>query len=146
LPPAQPRHQRARRSCSGLDTDCRYVSTVTTVVCSDFHALIADFAVFRGTTAELVDLPHAVNAWCVIEVADASYERDAGEKLRGYALAGVGQYIIINLRNRTAEIHEQPDRATGTYAPPRVIGEEGSLPLRVGEGETVEVALRSVLP
>ena len=48
-------------------------------------------------------LATAADAWCVVEVADSSYERDRGEKYRAYAAAGVEQYIIINLRNRTAE-------------------------------------------
>jgi hypothetical protein len=39
-----------------------------------------------------------------MEVGDGSHERDAGEKLTGYARAGAARYTIPTLRNRTTEI------------------------------------------
>ena len=83
---------------------------------------------------------------CVIEVADSSYERDSGEKLIGYARAGIRQYIILNLRNRTAEVYTNPDTAAGTYPPPKVIAEGDPLSLRVGEAEHFDVRLAELLP
>jgi Uma2 family endonuclease len=82
----------------------------------------------------------------VIEVADSSYEKDAGEKLFGYARAGIPQYIIINLRNRTAEVYTNPDQASGTYAAPQIVSPQQSLPLRVGEAEFFAVSLVDLLP
>ena len=102
--------------------------------------------VLRGMLDEYTDLATAADALCVVEVADASYERDAGEKLRGYGQAGVEQYVIINLRSRTAEVYTNPDRTTGGYPPPRVIGSDEVLPLRVGEEEPFPVLLSDVLP
>ena len=83
----------------------RHMRTQSTLVCSEAHAPIPDAVVLRGPLNHYRDrLPVAADAWCVIEVADSSYERDAGEKLRGYAVAGVIQYVIVNLRNGTAEV------------------------------------------
>jgi len=131
---------------SRINSALRHVESQQPIVCSDTHVPEPDFVVLRGTLEEYSDLPLAGDAFCVIEVADSSYERDAGEKLIGYARAGVGQYIIINLRNRTAEVYGQPDSATGRYAQPQIISAGGSLSIRVGDGEVFEIKLGEVLP
>ena len=101
--------------------------------------------VLRGTLERYTDLPWAADAFWVVEVADSSYERDTGEKLAGYADAGVGQYIVINLRNRTAEVYTELDSVTGKYLPAKIVGESDVLELRVGEGEMFSVELRDLL-
>ena len=102
--------------------------------------------ILRGALDDYTDLPTAADAFCVIEVADSSYDRDAGEKLTGYAKAGVQQYIIINLRTRAAEVHTQPDAVAGTYPTPARIAEGELLRLRIREEEWFDVALADVLP
>ena len=104
-----------------------------------------DFAVIRGTLDEYTDLPAAIDAFSVVEVAAASYERDTGEKRVGYARAGVAQYIVLNLRNRTAEVYATPSSA-GVYPPPQVVGEGQSLLLRVGENDFLPIPLTDILP
>jgi hypothetical protein len=56
------------------------------------------------------------------------------------------QYIIINLRNRTAEVYTQPDIANGTYPPPLIVAAQDSLALRMGESESFSIRLANVLP
>lgn len=129
-----------------INNDRRHVESQQPLACSDIHQPEPDFMVLRGKLEEYTDLPTGPDTFCVVEVADSSYERDVGEKLRGYATAGVRQYIIINLRNRTAEVYTDPDRAAGTYAPPRVIEAGGTLALRVGEEEDFDVRLSDILP
>ncbi len=102
--------------------------------------------VLRGSLADYQDLPTAADAYCVVEVADSSYERDTGEKRAGYALAAVAQYIVINLRNRTAEVYLQPDPASGTYGVSEVVAEGESLSLRVGTEEVFTSVLSDLLP
>lgn len=75
-----------------------------------------------------------------------SDKADCGEKLVVYARAGVRQCIILNLRNRTAEVYTNPDAAAGTYPPPQVIAEGDSLALRVGEAEHFTLPLADMLP
>lgn len=65
----------------------RHVRSQQPVVCSDYHVPEPDFAVIRGRLEDYADHPAAADALCVVEVADSSYERDAGEKLTGYARA-----------------------------------------------------------
>ena len=51
----------------------------------------------------------------VVEVADASLDRDRGAKARLYARAGIRAYWIVNLVDRQVEVHEDP---TGPVAEP----------------------------
>lgn len=74
-----------------IDTERRHVESQQPLVCTETHVPEPDFMVLRGTLDDYTDLATAADAWCVVEVADASYERDAGEKLAGYARASVGQ-------------------------------------------------------
>lgn len=129
-----------------ITNDQRHVRSQQPLACSEIHVPEPDFMVLRGVLDDYIDLPNAADAWCVVEVADASYERDVGEKRRGYALAGVSQYIIVNLRNRTAEVYTGPDTSAGTYPPPRVVAEAETLALRVGADEVFSVILRDLLP
>lgn len=124
----------------------RHVESQQPLACSDIHQPEPDFMVLRGKLEDYTDLPTGADTFCVVEVADSSYERDAGEKLRGYAAAGVDQYVIINLRNRTAEVYTHPDRAAGTYPPPRVVTSGERLALRVGETEHFDMTLSEILP
>ena len=132
---------------TGINDERRHLRTESTLVCTETHAPIPDCVILRGKLSDY-RARHATgaDAYCVIEVADSSYERDAGDKLRGYARAGIVQYVIINLRNRTAEVYAQPDAAAGTYPPPQVVAETEPLALRVGDGEFFIVPLRDVLP
>ena len=115
-----------------INSPARHVESQQPLVCSQTHVPEPDFVVLRGTLDGYTDLPTAADAFCVVEVADSSYERDAGDKLLGYARAGIQQHIIINLPNRTAEVYTSPDRAAGNYPAPQIVPAEGALSLRVG--------------
>jgi Uma2 family endonuclease len=129
-----------------IKSESRHIRSQQALVCSETHVPEPDFMVLRGQLLDYSDLPTAADALSVVEVADSSYERDAGDKLRGYARAGIEQYIIINLRNRTAEIYAQPDPGAGTYPPPTVVAANATLPLRVGQSEFHSVPMSRILP
>ncbi len=143
-------HRRCVEQLSALrrsiDSSVRHVESQQPLVCSETHVPEPDFLILRGALADYTDLPTASDAYCVVEVADASYERDAGEKLAAYASAGIAQYIIINLRNRTAEIYTNPNLAAGTYPPPQIISENSELSLRAGQDELIAVPMKQILP
>jgi hypothetical protein len=129
-----------------INTSDRHVRSQQPLICGDDHEPQPDFMILRGLLKSYKEKPTAADAFCVIEVADSSYERDAGEKLIGYARAGIVQYIIINLRNRTAEVYTNPDSAAGSYAPPQIIPADGTLQLRVSEADVFTLPLIDVLP
>jgi hypothetical protein len=61
-----------------INNDARHLRTQSTLICSEIHAPIPDAAVLRGPRTNYRDhIPTAADAFCVIEVADSSYERDA---------------------------------------------------------------------
>jgi hypothetical protein len=143
-------HDYVVNSLAGLavkiNNETRHLRTHNAVICSEICAPVADAVVLRGQRTDYHDrLPTAADAFCVIEVADSSYERDAGEKLIGYARAGIVQYIIINLRNRTAEVYTNPDSAAGIYPPPQIIAADGTLSLRISDGDSFSLSLGGVL-
>jgi hypothetical protein len=119
-----------------------------TLCVSETYVPIPDAMILHGpTTTYRKRQPVPANVLCVIEVADSSYERDAGEKRAAYAAAGIGCYIIIiDLRNRTAEVCTGPDTTAATYPPPVIVPASGSIPLRVGETEVFEAPLGELLP
>jgi hypothetical protein len=131
-----------------INSDSRHVQSQQPLACGDNREPQPDFMVIKGRLEDVgEDGPWAADAFCVVEVADSSYERDAGVKLATYARAGVPQYVIVNLRNRTAEVYAGPDAAAGTYSPPTIVGADGVLTLRVGgDGEPFAVPLADVLP
>lgn len=145
-----PDHRKCVENLSALrksiDNDRRHVESQQPLVCSETHVPQPDFMILRRTLDQYQDLPTAADAFCVVEVADSSYERDAGEKLEAYARAGIAQYVIVNLRNRTAEVYTNPDCSSGAYQPPTVVSEGGTLPLRAGETEFLDFPLAAVLP
>ena len=68
-----------------------------------------DGVIAKGSEDDYRDRrPGASDVLCVIEVADASLNRDRRAKLRAYAGAGIPQYVIINLVDRVCEIYTEP--------------------------------------
>jgi hypothetical protein len=105
-----------------IDGPGRHLVTQLTLRLSDDYDPVPDAMVLRGPAIEY-------------------------RALAAYARAGVPQYVIVNLRDRTAEVYAGPDPAAGTYPPPLVVrGDGGTLLLRVGEGETFSVELATLLP
>ena len=51
----------------------------------------------------------------VVEISEETLRYDRGKKCRAYALAGIREYWIINLKERQLELHLQPNTAGGTY-------------------------------
>lgn len=129
-----------------LNNGHRHLSSQCQLTCTPWHVPIPDALILTASLAELDDMPTAADALCVIEVAYSSYELDVGEKLSGYARAGIRQYVVINLRNFTAEVYEGPDVAAGTYPSPRIVAADGTLELRVADAGFFSVPLADVLP
>ncbi len=146
-----PGHRKAVRRLTALaaqlDNPKRHVQIQSPVVCGARQMPEPDFAIVRGSDDDYTDhLPAAADVECIIEVADSSLERDREEKRPIYARAGVPQYIILNLRNRTAEIYDSPDSSAGLYPPAQIISADGVLTIRLASGETHAVPLAELLP
>ena len=67
-----------------------------------------DVVIIRGKTTDYRDRhPAASDVVLVIEVSDATLERDRTIKQRIYARAGIAIYWILNLRDRQLEVYTQ---------------------------------------
>jgi Uma2 family endonuclease len=58
----------------------------------------------------------------LVEVSDSTLRTDLGRKARIYADAGVDEYWVIDLNNRTLYVHRAP--SAGMYATRRALGPE----------------------
>jgi len=57
--------------------------------------------------------PQADDALLVVEVAESSLSKDRGRKARLYARAGIADYWIVNIPDRSIEVRREP--RNGTY-------------------------------
>ena len=64
--------------------------------------------------------PGAEDIQLIIEVADATLDRDRGAKARLYGMAGIREYWIINLVDDCLEVHTQPNIQAGGYGEVKV--------------------------
>ena len=106
-----------------------------------------DGAVVRGTIDDYASrLPQSKDILFVVEVADASLRRDRTTKLNLYARAAIAVYFIVNLPERVIEMYSEPVRGKGTYARTRVLKGSEKVRLPTGEGKTMAIAVRDLLP
>ena len=116
------------------------------LILGDYDQPQPDAAVVRGEDTDyLASHPRVGDALCVIEVSDASESFDLNAKLRRYAAAGVGMYVVLRVRRRDCLVLTDP--AADGYATRRTLsaGDVLSLPT-VTAGVTVDVPLNDLLP
>ncbi len=81
----------------------------------DFDEPEPDVAVLRGPEEKYRNrIPDASDVAMIVEVAEATLQRDRGEKLVAYARAGIAVYWIVNLVDRQIELYTNP--VAGVYA------------------------------
>ncbi len=73
-----------------------------------------DVAVIEGLPDEATGLPTPGQVRLLVEVSDSSIALDRGSKAHKYASAGVADYWIVCLKDRTVELHREP--ANGVYS------------------------------
>jgi Uma2 family endonuclease len=135
------------RLAARIDTPLRHVRSQLPLICDEINAPEPDAAVVRGVVRDYAQrLPSAPDAFCVVEVADSSYERDSEHKFAIYARASVPQYLIVNLRNDTVELYTEPESESAVYREKRVLKRDESLLLHVGADDSVSVLVDDILP
>jgi len=102
-----------------------------------------DGAVIAGSEEDYRDRhPGPRDVLCVVEVADASLRRDRTTKLRIYASAGIGTYLIVNLRDRCVEVHTGPIRRSGRYRDVKVLAVADAIAFPAPAGKVLELPVR----
>ena len=106
-----------------------------------------DGAVVIGTEDDFLDHhPGAEDVPCVIEVADASLRRDRTTKLRTYAAAGIGHYLIVNLPDRVIEAYTEPLTRKGRYGRSVTLSRRQNVEIPAARGKRLSVAVRTLVP
>lgn len=102
-----------------------------------------DVAVVPGADLDYLH-HHPTTALLVVEVAATSLPQDRLTKAAIYAAAGIPEYWIVNLRDRTLEILREPDRRLRLYASRRTVAPDEVVTLVALPDVRVPVA--SILP
>ncbi|MGO8672438.1 MAG: Uma2 family endonuclease [Capsulimonadaceae bacterium] len=93
-----------------------------------------DIAVIEGLPQNATGLPIPERIRLLVEVSDTSIALDRGTKARKYASAGVVDYWIVCLKDRTVEVHREP--VDGEYSVRSVYRAGGSVtPVTAPESE-----------
>lgn len=94
-----------------------------------------DGALVRGRRSDYrEEHPSPRNLGVVIEVAESSLDQDRGIKKRMYASAGIPEYWIVNLIDKTVELYQTP--AGNDYQSRRVFSMREKVPV-VLDGKAV---------
>ena len=107
-----------------------------------------DLVVLRGPDAQFAgrgNRPRAADVALLVEVSGSTYADDRGEYLREYALAGILQYWIVNLRVRSVEIYTELVAGEGRYEAQGMYGPGEHVPLVMPNVEFEGVAVGSIL-
>ncbi|MGA2068265.1 MAG: Uma2 family endonuclease [Thermoguttaceae bacterium] len=108
-----------------------------------------DVMVVRGTLRDYGDRhPGPQDVALVVEVADASLERDRTTKKRLYAEAAIPVYWIVNLLDDRLEVYEDPSGPAEQpdYRRRRDLGPSDQVSLAVGKEPVAALPVRELLP
>lgn len=108
-----------------------------------------DVAVVQGTIRDYSERhPYAHEVPLVVEIADATLERDRYSKRRIYARAGIPCYWIVNLLDRMVEVYSEPSGQTAHpfYFNQRSFSESESAPVEIHGQHVGVILVRSILP
>jgi Uma2 family endonuclease len=110
---------------------------------------LADVVILRGPDAIYgTRLARADDAALLVEVADTSYAKDSGPKLRRYATFRIPVYWIVDLSRRIVEVRTRPygkGKQAG-YARCDVYREGDQVPVELDGQEVGRVAVSDLLP
>lgn len=104
-----------------------------------------DVAVVRGTPRDGTP-GHPTRADLVIEVADTSLRLDRGLKARVYARAAIAEYWIVNLVDRSVEVHREPDRHARRFVYRDIRVARAGAALAPLAAPTARIAVEDLLP
>ncbi len=124
-----------------------HIKTQSPITIEPEHEPEPDALIVRGSPRDYAARhPTPADVSCLIEVSDSSLDRDRTTKQRIFAKAGVGQYIILNLADRQAEVYEDPQATAGRYRSVRILRQGDSVSVQVPGGRQLEVEVARLLP
>jgi Uma2 family endonuclease len=110
---------------------------------------LADVVVLQGPSATYrTRLARAGDVALLVEIADTSYAKDSGPKLRRYATFRIPVYWIVDLNRRLVEVRTQPigkGKQAG-YARCEVYQEGDQVPVVLDGQEVGRIVVSELLP
>ncbi len=97
-----------------------------------------DFALVPGEPRDYSDAHPTTSATLVVEVSDTTLEADQTTKALLYASAGITDYWIVNLVERTLEVRREPGGSG--YRSLQTFGEEDLVAPLIAPGQPVRVS------
>jgi Uma2 family endonuclease len=150
--PKNPPHRAATRltrmALEQLTPAGWYVDTQEPITTPDSEPE-PDVMIVRGETRQYLDRhPGPEDLALVVEVAEATLERDRTLKKQIYAVAGIAVYWIINLPQRRVEVYTDPSGPGDApdYAQRRDYGIDDAVPVVIQGQEINSIAVRDLLP
>jgi Uma2 family endonuclease len=110
---------------------------------------LPDVVVLRGPdTIYATRLARAGDVALLVEIADTSYARDSGPKLRRYAAFQIPVYWIVDLNRRLVEVRTIPfgNGKQAGYARCDVFQEHDLVPVMLDGSEVGRIAVADLLP
>jgi Uma2 family endonuclease len=107
-----------------------------------------DVVVVRGSDDDYVDRhPAPADVALVVEVADATLQRDRTLKLRIYASAGIAVYWILNLQEFQLEVYSEPtdEGEQATYARRTIYKASDRVPVVLDGVEMGQLSVQSLM-
>jgi Uma2 family endonuclease len=107
-----------------------------------------DVLVVRGNRRDYIErYPYPADIALVVEVADATLQRDRTLKLRLYASAGITMYWILNLQDEQLEVYTEPtgEGEQVTYARRSIYKTSDSVPVVLDGQEVGRLAVQSLM-
>jgi Uma2 family endonuclease len=126
-----------------------YVGREEPVTASDDSEPEPDLMIVRGDRDDYPeDPPRAGDVALVIEVADASLDRDVGTKKPLYARSAIPTYWLVNLPARRIEVYTDPTGPDPNpdYRRREEFGTEAEVPVVIEGREVGRLAVRELLP
>jgi len=150
--PQNPPHRAAvkliQQALDRLVPDNWYVDTQSPITTADSEPE-PDVVLVRGDTRQYLDRhPGPQDLALVVEVADATLQRDRALKRRLYAFAGIPTYWIANLPESKFEVSTDPSGAVvqPDYRQHRDFGLADQVPLVIEGVEIGCIPVRELLP
>lgn len=110
---------------------------------------LADVIILRGSRyAYTTRLARGDDVALLVEVADTSYAKDSGPKLRRYATSRIPVYWIVDLNRRLVEVRTRPfgKGKNAGYARCDIYQQDDSVPVELDGQEVGRVAVADLLP
>lgn len=140
--------QRIRQTLEQLVPSGWYVEAQEPITTADSEPE-PDITIIRGKRDDYLEQqPHSENVTLVIEVSDATLQRDRSLKLRIYANARIPVYWIVNLQERQIEVYTEAagEDEQAQYQQQKIYQEVDSVPLIIAEKEVGTIKVADILP